>query len=254
MRLMYDSGSIPAIPRDAQMVGYYIDGAYKASGSQLALFPNAVKVPIAVFPTTNAGIVFDGPPDNSTWPRVVDWVVMRRAAGVDPTVYTDADQWSTGLAEFRARGVAPPHWWIAKWDGRNELIPGAVAHQFTGNQHGGFDRSAVVDHWPGVDTAPPPAPVPVPPAPAPLPLEDDLMLLLAVTPSPVGGNAAAYYLLSGPMISYVPDTQSLSALQGAGVKSAAVTKAFFDTLSTASATLKGNLTGQLAVQGNLNVA
>ena len=80
------------------------------------------------------------------------------------------------------------------------------------------------------------------------------MLLLAVTPPPAGGTGTAYYLLSGPMIAYVPDIPSLSALQGAGIKSAAITKTAFDSLSTASATLKGSLTGQLAVQGNLNVA
>lgn len=251
---MYDAAAVDNIPADAAMVGYYIDGAYVPSAAQLARFRGAILVPIAVLPSTNKGIVFDGPPDNSTWPRVVDWVVMRRAAGVDPTVYTDADQWSAGLAEFRARGVAPPHWWIAKWDGVQQLIAGAVAHQYQGSEHGGYDRSVVADYWPGVDPGDHPAPAP---APAPMPViveEDDVAFIIDVTPDPVKGTGTGAFLVSGAMIAYITDVTSIAAFRSMGLKEAAVTKAQYDTLVAASAALKGNLSGSLAVSGNLAVA
>ncbi len=256
VRQMYDAASVGNIPADAAIVGYYIDGNYKASTADLSRFKNAVHVPIAVFPTTNAGIVFDGPPDNSTWPQVVDWVVMRRKAGVDPSVYTDNDQWTTGVAEFRARGVAQPHWWIAKWDGVQTVMSGAVAHQYQGNQHGGYDRSVVLDYWPGVDPAPKPTPAPAPPAvtPAPPPapkVEDDDMILIQVNATT--GFGGGIWLLSGSMLANVATSADALALEAQGVKLAVISKATYDKLVAASAQLTGSLSGSLAVQGNLQV-
>lgn len=254
MRLMYDAASVGNIPSDAEMVGYYVDGRYRASGSDLARFTRAVKVGIAVFPTTNAGIVFDGPPDNATWPGVVDWVVMRRRAGVDPSVYTDADQWATGVAEFRNRGVAQPHWWIAKWNGVRELIPGAVAHQFQGNQTGGYDLSVVADYWPGVDSSPAPTPAPKPPAPAVPRLGDDEMFIMQVNPVASENFGGGIFLVSGSMIAAFATADDALALKNAGVPLLDMSLGTYKSLVAASAALKGQLSGSLGVSGNLTVS
>ena len=253
-RTMYDAASVGNIPADAEMVGYYVDGAYRASGADLARFTRAVKVGIAVFPTTNAGIVFDGPPDNSTWPQVVDWVVMRRRAGVDPSVYTDADQWATALAEFRNRGVAPPHWWIAKWDGQADLIPGAVAHQYLGDQHGGYDTSVVADYWPGVDSSPAPTPAPKPPVAPALPIGDEEMLIIQVNAVPSKNFSGVIALVSGPMVAAFANTDDVLAVKATGVQLVDISLDTYNNLLAASAALKGNLGGSLAVSGNLTVS
>lgn len=253
MRTVYDAANIRNIPASATLIGYYVDGRYVPSGADMAKFTHARFIPIAVFPTDDKGVVFDGPPDNGTWPGVVDWVVLRRRAGVDPTVYTDLDQWTTGVAEFRARGVDQPHWWIASWNGKAELIPGAVAHQYRGDQTGGFDLSVAADYWPGVDPAPaPPSPPPAPsPAPAvPSDLED-LMIITNVTPK--GTDSPGLWLLSGPLYAHIPVIGDANALKSAGVQQVAISYEMHQNLLAGAASLKGALSGSLAVSGSLNV-
>jgi hypothetical protein len=251
---MYDAANIRNIPADALLVGYYVDGAYVPSGADLARFKSARFVPIAVFPGDDKGIVFDGPPDNSTWPQVVSWVVLRRRSMVDPTVYTDLDQWTVGQAAFRNAGVAQPHWWIASWNGRQELIPGTVGHQYSGDQNGGFDRSVMADYWPGVDPAPasPPTGGATTPPPAAPPSEDDPMLMLAVTAS--GTNNPGIWLLSGSLYTHVAAPPDAAALAAAGVKQASISYAQHQGILAASAALKGNLSGSLGVSGSLTVS
>lgn len=226
----------------------------------MRLFPNAKFVPITVFPTDDKGLIFDGPPDNATWPQVVDWVVLRRRSGAIVTVYTDGDQWSTGKAAFAARGVAEPLWWIATWNGQQTIPAGAIGHQYAGDASGGFDQSIVADYWPGVDAAPspkppPPAPKPAPqpaPSPAPTSAEDEEMLLVSVTPS--GTDNPGIWILSGSLYAHVTDVPTASALLGAGVKQASISYAQHQSLLSAAAALQGKLSGSLAVQGSLNVA
>jgi hypothetical protein len=251
---MYDAANIRNIPADATLVGYYVDGAYVPSGADMARLRSAKFVGIAVFPTDNKGIVFDGPPDNSTWPQVVSWVQLRRRAGVDPTVYCDLDQWTVGQAAFRSAGVAQPHWWIASWNGKQELIPGTVGHQYTGDQNGGFDRSVMADYWPGVDDAPAPSAPPAPAAPKPIPQEEP-MLIISVTPDPwTGGTGAGKGIVSGPLIAHIPDGGSYNALKAAGISEAAISPATYKAMAAASAALKGALSGSLGVSGSLTVS
>jgi nucleoid-associated protein YgaU len=79
---------------------------------------------------------------------------MRRAAGVDPTLYFSASALADVVAAFKHAGVALPHLWIAKWDGSSAIPAGAVAKQYKNTP--GYDISSVAAHWPGVDTTPPP--------------------------------------------------------------------------------------------------
>lgn len=154
-RTMYDgiNTDAHAIPTSARLVAGYVDGLYAWSAADWARFPNSVNVRIAVFATTNDGVVLDCEPGNCTPAQSVDWVRMRRAAGVDPTVYCGRNTWWSQIrAAFRARGVPEPHYWVADYNvgAAGPQIPtGAIALQYTDT--GPYDLSLVADYWPGVD-------------------------------------------------------------------------------------------------------
>lgn len=154
MRTMYDSVSPGAIPVTAQLVAGYVDGRYAWSAADWARFPNSTHVRIAVFPSTNDGVVLDVEPGDATPVQAPGWVQMRRAAGVDPTVYCSLTDWPAVRRAFAAAGVPEPHYWIAAYPGNGTaLYDGAVAHQYADppGSGGNYDLSAVADFWPGVD-------------------------------------------------------------------------------------------------------
>ncbi len=160
-RRMYDSTDPSAIPFDGELVAGYVDGRYAWSPVQWATFPRKVHVPIAVFASTDDGIVLDVERWDATPQQAPDWVLMRRAAGVDPTVYCAFDSWFTVRNAFSVRGVAQPHWWIADYDNVQVIYPDTVAKQYQSTA--GYDLSIVADYWPGVDAvAPAPVPQPLP--------------------------------------------------------------------------------------------
>jgi hypothetical protein len=157
------AAAMNAHPGQFSFIAGYVDGLYAWSAAQWALFPHATHVRIAVFASTNDGHVLDCEPGNQGDPgQAVDWVLMRRAAGVDPTVYCGRNTWwPTIRADFRARGVPEPHYWVADYgvDQNNPQIPaGAIALQFA--DAGPYDLSVVADYWPGVDPKPVPAQAP----------------------------------------------------------------------------------------------
>jgi hypothetical protein len=168
-RLMYDSTTASAIPTNAAMVAGYCDGLYVWSEADWNRFPNAVKVRIAVKPYTNDGHALDVEPGNWNAAASVDWVLLRRSAGMVPTVYCGSwapgYTWEDVLAAHAARGVPPPLIWYANYDGVKVVPAGAVAKQYA--DAGPYDLSVVEDYWPGVDVAPVPVPVPKP-APGPV--------------------------------------------------------------------------------------
>lgn len=157
-RTMYDgiNSDVPAIPTSAQLVAGYVDGLYAWSAADWARFPHAIKVRIAVFTSTNDGHVLDCEQGNNTPASSVDWVLMRRKAGIDPTVYCGKNTWWSQIrAAFQARGVPEPHYWVADYpaDGSVPPIPaGAIGIQYA--DKGAYDLSVVADYWPGVDGDP----------------------------------------------------------------------------------------------------
>lgn len=160
-RTMYDGVDATRLPTTAQMVAGYVDGLYKWSDANWARFPRSVKVRIAVFSQTNDGQVLDVEPGNATPAQSVDWVLMRRRAGVDPTVYMNTSTWPTVRSAFQARGVAEPHYWVAQYDGVASIPAGAIGKQYVNDEANGWDLSVIADHWPGID----PNPAPHPPTP-----------------------------------------------------------------------------------------
>lgn len=161
-RIMYDGIDSDAeiIPTNAQLVAGYVDGDYAWSTADWARFPRSVHVRIAVRSRTNAGSVLDVETGDATPAASVDWVLLRRGAGADPTVYCNASTWPAVRAAFHARSVPEPHYWIADYNGSTAIPAGAIAHQYA--EASRWDLSSVADYWPGVDPAPNPTPAPIP--------------------------------------------------------------------------------------------
>lgn len=154
---MFDSTNPGAIPATAAMVAGYVDGIFAWSPSAWARFPNAVKVRIAVRATTNNGHVLDVERGDASPAEAPPWVSMRRAAGVDPSIYCNVSTWPDVIAAFNHAGVPQPHYWVAHYRAGAAIpaIPaGSVAIQYADPPDGSggqWDISAVADFWPGVD-------------------------------------------------------------------------------------------------------
>jgi hypothetical protein len=154
---MYDAVNPDAISASVsapQMVAGYVDGAWPWAADKAAVqrrWPHAVIVQIAVFSSTNAGQVGDRENGDMDEAGLVRWVLMRRAAGIDPTGYCSASNWPSCRAAFASARVPEPHWWVSAYPGGGPMTipPGAVAHQYA--DMGGYDLSAVADYWAGVD-------------------------------------------------------------------------------------------------------
>jgi hypothetical protein len=209
-RTMYDGVTATRLPVSAAVVGGYVDGQYAWSAADWARFPRSVKVRIAVFPSTNDGHVLDVEPGDATPAQSVDWVLMRRRAGVDPTVYMNTSTWQTVRSAFAVRGVAEPHYWVAAYDDNAVIPAGAIGKQYYNNDTLGYDLSVVADYWPGVDPRP---------TPSPAALRENEMILHSITGSP------EVWALSGSLYWHVADPQSLNSYKAAGVPQATITPA-----------------------------
>lgn len=165
---MYDSVSAGSIPSNAGCVAGYVDGKFAWPSSGWARFPNALKVRIAVFATTNDGDVLDCEPGNCTPAQAVDWVLMRRAAGKDPIVYCNQLDTQVGLPAvrlaFQQRGVPDPHYWVANYDGVATIPAGTIGKQYTDNPPSNpYDTSVMVANLASI----------ISPSPDPAPTEDE---------------------------------------------------------------------------------
>lgn len=152
MRTMYDGITPTDVPPGGQLYAGYVDGHWPSYPGLVARFPSAVHVPIAVSASTDNGIVLDVEQGDASPAESVDWVLMRRRAGADPSVYCNTSTWPAVRAVFQARGVVEPHYWVAHYSPDATIPAGAVALQHTSTA--GYDVSSVADYWPGVDPAP----------------------------------------------------------------------------------------------------
>lgn len=205
-RTMYDAINASNVPTDGDLYAGYVDGKWPSAGPLTARFPGKQVVHITVKPSDNEGSVGDGPPDNGSWPEWVSWVVLRRSANGDPTMYTNASSWATGIQAFKNAGVAQPHWWIAHYDNDPTIPDGAVAKQYASNSL--YDTSSVAEYWPGVD--------PVPPILAANPIQEDKMYLYV---APRSGDANApkdIFALGNGKYVHVSDAGIFADLQALG--------------------------------------
>ena len=152
-RLLYDSTTASDIRADAPMVAGYINGSYTWSDADWARFPNAVKVRIAVNAQTNDGHVLDVEDGDALPHEAPAWVLLRRAAGVEPSVYCNLSNVDEIKAAFVHAGVPLPPLWLAHYDGIPVLPDGYIAKQYADEAltGGHYDVSIVADYWPGID-------------------------------------------------------------------------------------------------------
>lgn len=156
-RTMYDAINPAGIPANPPMVAGYDDGRWPDFATMVTMFPHAIHVPVTVFASDNEGIVLDVETGDATPAQAPGWVLTRRAAGVDPSVYCNASTWPSVIQAFLAARVAMPHWWIAQYDGNTTLpsiIVNGVTYTAVAKQYGdpvNYDVSAVAEYWPGVD-------------------------------------------------------------------------------------------------------
>jgi hypothetical protein len=212
---MYDgiNTDASAITAAAKIVAGYVDGLYKWSAADWARFPRALKVRIAVFASTDDGVALDCEPGNCTPAQSVDWVLMRRKTGIDPTVYCGRNTWWPAIrAAFKARRVPEPHYWVADYavDPSGPQIPaGAIALQY--KDAGSDDLSVVADYWPGVDPAPA-RPVPT----RAIRPEDDMQILIDVSPDPTQPGTKGthgFFVVSDVHVDHVVTTADLQDLE-----------------------------------------
>jgi hypothetical protein len=163
-RTMFDSITATDIPASARLVAGYVqaDPSFGWSDADWARFPAAVKVRIATRAWINDGHVLDVETGDATPVQAPGWAQMRRAAGVDPTVYCNGSTLGAVQAAFAAAGIPEPHYWIAHYDNVPVVPAGVVAKQYINDPASGghYDLSAVADYWPGVDPEPAPTPAP----------------------------------------------------------------------------------------------
>jgi hypothetical protein len=185
-----DAAAIAAIPSAIGLVAGYDDGDYAWAAADWDRFPNSVHVHIAVHASTNSGSVLDVENGDATPADAVSWVLTRRAAGADPSVYCnqgDPDSgWPAVRAAFQGLAVPEPHYWVAAYVSDPSRVPavpaGAVALQYY--DFGDYDASVVVDYWPGVDDPQDAPPMPPVPPVAPVSFEEDPMQIEPVTVHP----------------------------------------------------------------------
>ena len=224
MRTMYDSVTAGDIPLSAQIVAGYIDGPYTWSAADWHRFAGKTCVRITVTAAANDGDVLDVETGDATPQQAPGWVLMRRAAGADPSVYMNGSTWPSVRSAFASQGVREPHYWVAFYDGGHDpaIPPGAVAHQYAdpATSGGHYDLSSVADYWPGVDPAPPPTTE-----------ETDVRLTRR--------SNGDVWLLSGNLYVPVPDVPDLNDWIGSGIPVVAIDDTQHASLVRASSTPSG---------------
>jgi len=225
-----DSTNAEYLPEGMDIYLGYIDGNYRSYDAIRARFPHALVVPIATQAGGNVGIVGDGPPDNGTWPEWVKWVQRRRAAGVDPTINTNASTWPVAVKAFNDAGVAQPHWWIAKWDNHPEVISGTIGKQYESLPNR-YDLSLFADYWPGVDPKPASTggggtgttSTPTGTSAGTTTTKPRIKDMIMCYVTPQGTANPGIWLLSGAMYVHMADGADVSAITGAGVPEVHIT-------------------------------
>lgn len=233
MRVMYDAVNPANIPQGAQMVAGYVDGAYAWTAADWERFTAATKVRIAVHYSTNDGMVGDVENGDMTPVTAYQWVQMRRAAGVNPSLYGSQSTLAAVREVFQGYACPLPPLWVATRGGAEQLIPGFVANQWYSNAL--VDMSVVGPYWPGVDTRA---------------VEDESMIMVR------GSDQAAVYLLVSGRLVHVDNPQDEQALNAVGVPTVVVSDTTLANLEAASPALPaaGGLTGDVTVSGSLKLA
>jgi hypothetical protein len=154
MALMYDACNPHEIPRDAAVVGGYVDGICAADwpDSVWAQFTGAL---VRISSTgVNDGLVLDVEPGNPNAAFARGWIQMRQAAGVArPAIYVSAHPRPPGfnLADVQRECAGLGYdLWVEEATGVPHLYPGSVATQYAVSSQTGhdYDLSITNGSWP----------------------------------------------------------------------------------------------------------
>lgn len=218
---MFDTVTAARLPADAELVAAYVDGTYANEAEVRARCPQATVVTITTRPPGHPGAnVADVETYDFTPEQGAAWAARELAAGRQPTLYCNRSTWPAVRYQVRAHGVAGRvSYWIAHYDGRAELIPGAVAKQYLERHDQNLDYGIAADFWPGVD------PAPVPPQPTAKEPED-----MTIVYAP--GRATC--LLAAGRLWPLQSNAEKDAYVEAGVEVHAVSAAHFDLIDGVS--------------------
>jgi hypothetical protein len=164
LRPMEDSVNWQAIPVGTPIVAGYVAPSHFAWPPEAwARFAGSIEVRITPS-ASNWGVgiqVLDVETGDATPGQVPGWVANSRNAHQEPTVYCNVASWAAVIRACTSAGVAVPEFWIAQWNGVDDLPSitvdnvtyTAVAHQLADPPASGgdWDSSVVAANWPGVD-------------------------------------------------------------------------------------------------------
>lgn len=164
MRQMKDSTTAADILIGDPMVAGYVFGTFEWSLADWSRFASVTKVGITPSASKyGPGVhVLDVEKGDAVASQVPGWCNLSRQAGQEPSVYTNYSNWTAVITAVNAAGIEHPQYWIAQWDGIQDL-PGigfagqtyhAVAKQYADSSMTGahYDASIVADYWKGVDS------------------------------------------------------------------------------------------------------
>lgn len=223
-RAMLDTVSPDRLPVDALLVGAYVDGMYANEAQVRARCPHATVVTITTRAPGKPGAhVADIEAGDLTPEQGAQWAANEVKAGRLPTLYCNLSTWPEVKQHVAAHGISVSYW-IAHYDDKPEMIPGAVAHQYVERTDQNLDYSVAADYWPGVDPAPITAEAVV--APQPIPEEPDMIVVYA--------TGRALCLLAAGKLHPLSSNSEKDALVAAGVPIKKVTPAQFDLIDGVS--------------------
>lgn len=146
---MHDSITAAHIPTSAVAVAGYVDGLYRWSEDDWALFPTAFKLRIAINASTNDGDVLDIEPGCASPEQAPGWVAMRRAAGLRRPVLYCSRSWLPAVSKAMNAAGQAADYWVADYTGSPHHIAGSIAVQWAGDATSGghYDLSDIDDAW-----------------------------------------------------------------------------------------------------------
>lgn len=156
MRRMYDSVTPTNIlNHDAtpEMVAGYANGRYAWTQEEWDLFPNALKVRIAVRANYYDAHVLDCEEGDATPAQCPAWARQRRLMGEVPIIYCNRSTRPLVTAAFDNEETEHPLFWIATASGKETIPDGAIGAQFLLDWQG-VDVSVMADFIPGIDELP----------------------------------------------------------------------------------------------------
>jgi hypothetical protein len=152
MRAMFDSVTPARLPANATMVACYRDGRYANEAEVRSRFPHATIVTITVRGQHDAHVI-DCENGDATPAQAATWAKRQIVNGHKPTIYCSLSVWPDVKAEVANAGITVSYW-VAHYDGKAEMIAGAVAKQYQERTDQNLDYSICADYWPGVDAEP----------------------------------------------------------------------------------------------------